>query len=570
MLPFLITISLLSATAFAIQSTSARGPSNKTPRVKIKNGTYEGVHSNGYNQDFFLGVPYALPPVGDLRFRNPRSLNESWAGAHKVDQLSPECVGYGASQMGYEVSEDCLYLNVIRPSGYENKKLPVAVWIHGGAFTQGGGSDLRYNLSFIVERSVQIGHPIIGVSINYRLSAWGFLNSKELFGSGESNMGLRDQRLSLHWIQENIAAFGGDPKKVTLWGQSAGGASVGAQILAFNGRNDHLFRGAVMESGGPVALNGESALSDELYGSLLKQTGCDTTSGALGCLRKLPFESLNAVINTTALSGSWWPKIDGDFVARHSSEQLADGSFVKVPIIVGANTDEGTSFAPKGINTTAGFRANLESSLDADFVTKILEAYPDKSNEAILPNLAPNWNPPSDYGTQYRRVATYYGDKFMVASRRLTAQVWAKHNLPAYSYRFNAIPAWATYLDGATHFVEVAFAMLNLEGVGYMPVRKPPFQGLAESYRDLARLMSGDWVKFVATGDPNGWKGRETSMSTLGKVVPAWPRYATRKRNEAPKNFLYNGNVTSSVELDNWRVEGIALINDASLDQYDR
>lgn len=445
----------------------------------------------------------------------------------------------------------------------------MAVWIHGGAFTQGGGSDLRYNLSFLVQRSEQIGYPVIGVSMNYRLSAWGFLDSAELFASGESNMGLRDQRLSLHWIRENVAAFGGDPDKVTIWGQSAGGASVGAQVLAFDGRDDGLFRGAIMESGGPVALYEESS-SDDLYNSLLEQTGCDTASSALSCLRELPYAALNAAINTTALSGAWWPKIDGDFVARHSSAQLADGAFVKVPIIVGATTDEGTSFAPKGINTTAEFRADLESSLDADFVTKLLEAYPENSNENILPNQALDWVPPAAYGAQFRRVATYYGDKYMIAPRRLTAQVWTKHDLPTWSYRFNAIPAWATYVDGATHFVDVAFAMLNLDGVGYMPVRTPPFQGLAESYRDLARLMSGDWVKFVATGDPNGWEGRERAMATLGKKVPAWPRYGESKGGRGPVNFLYNGNVTGSVELDDWRGKGIALINDANLDQYDR
>lgn len=133
-------------------------------------------------------------------------------------------------QTFYNQSEDCLYLNVVRPAGFEQKQLPVGFWIHGGGFVNGGGGDQRYNLSFIVEQSVKIGKPIIGVSVNYRLSAWGFLHSNEVVGEGITNLGLRDQRIALHWVQENIAAFGGDPRKVTIFGESAGAASVGFQV----------------------------------------------------------------------------------------------------------------------------------------------------------------------------------------------------------------------------------------------------------------------------------------------------------------------------------------------------
>ncbi|KAM0425945.1 hypothetical protein ACHAPT_008884 [Fusarium lateritium] len=544
-------------------------PHNTPPVAVIKNGSYQGVHSPKYGQDFFLSIPYAQAPVGELRFRNPRPYNENWDGKRQADKYSPACVGYGPSQIGYNTSEDCLYLNVVRPSGYEKKKLPVAVWIHGGGYVQGSGVDLRYNLSFIVEQSVKIGHPIVAVSLNYRLSAWGFLNSAESFKLGDSNMGLRDQRLSLHWVHENIAAFGGDPSKVTIWGQSAGAASVGAQILAYNGRNDGLFRAAIMESGTPLALGSQSILAEGSYKLLLEKTGCNT----IKCLRGLPFEDLNGALNTTALSSGWTPKIDGDFVARHSSKQLADGHFVKVSIIVGATTDEGTSFSPKGINTTDEFRKAIENSsppISSSFAQKILEAYPEESREQILPNLAVDWVPPASYGKQYRRTATYYGDVMMVAPRRLAAETWAKHNLPVYSFRFNAIPSWATFPDGATHFVEVAFAMLNLEGTGYPPVRTPPFEGLPKSYRELSTLMASDWIKFIATGNPNGWKGRENAVPSLGKPIPQWPGYKEAKGHGAPENFLYQGNVTITVESDTWRSKGIVLLNSANLDVYDR
>ncbi|CEF76183.1 hypothetical protein FGSG_10713 [Fusarium graminearum PH-1] len=528
-----------------------------TPFATVKNGTYRGVHSNDYKQDFFLGIPFAKPPVGDLRFRNPRSYDTTWKGTRDANKYSPACVGYG----------DCLYLNVIRPSGHYNEKLPVAVWIHGGGYYQGSGVDLRYNLTFIVEQSVKIGHPIIAVNINYRLGAFGFLNSAEAFETGDSNMGFRDQRLSLHWIHENIAAFGGDPSKVTIWGQSAGAASVGAQILAYNGRDDKLFRSAILQSGAPISLASQSDLSEDLYKLLLKNTSCSS----LECLRSLPFVDLNKALNSTAFSG-WNPKIDGDFVARHSSQQLRDGAFVKVPIIIGATTDEGTSFSKLGINTTAQFIAAIENSsppINKYFARKIAKAYPEQSRDQVLHNLASDWVPPPNYGKQFRRAATYYGDVNMVAPRRLAAEVWADKGLPVYSYRFDAIPAWATFIQGATHFVDVAFSMINLNGTGYAPIRKPPFLGLPESYRDLARLMSGDFAKFMATGDPNGWEGRKDSMKSLGKPIPAWPVYKTRGHS-FPQNFVYQGNLSSTVEKDGWRRNSIALLNSVNMDVYDR
>jgi carboxylesterase type B len=127
-----------------------------------------------------------------------------------------QCYGYSSDQWNYAVSEDCLYINVIRPSGHEGQKMPVAFWIHGGGFAAGGGVDQRYNASFMVQNSVNIGKPIIVVNFNYRLSAWGFLSSNEIAGVGQTNLGLRDQRLALQWTQENIAAFGGEPHMFLL------------------------------------------------------------------------------------------------------------------------------------------------------------------------------------------------------------------------------------------------------------------------------------------------------------------------------------------------------------------
>lgn len=234
-------------------------PSCTEPKVKVVNGSYSGMHSREYKQDFFLGMPFAkvcsfrpfrLPLWHSTRSREEQadaqkppkrftvaeSLDEKWDGVRDAKEYSRHCIGFGADSEPYELSEDCLYINVIRPEGLnDTADLPVAFWIHGGGLFGGGAPDVRYNLSFIVQQSVEMGTPMIGVSTNYRLSAFGFLNSKEAVDAGIANMGFRDQRLALQWVQENIAAFGGSPDKVTIWGESAGAESVTAQVLAYNG-----------------------------------------------------------------------------------------------------------------------------------------------------------------------------------------------------------------------------------------------------------------------------------------------------------------------------------------------
>jgi len=170
--------------------------------------------------------------------------------------------------------------------------------------------------------------------------------------------------MALQWIQENIHAFGGDPKKVTIWGESAGGMSVGYHLTAYGGRDDHLFRGAIMESGGSIS-PGPANYSDyqALYDSIVDQVNCSDAVDTLQCLREVPFEKLNSVLNGTDGSSKYnfGPVVDGDFLKNWGSVQLNKGQFVKVPIISGTNTDEGTAFGPQGINTTEQFYDYLTS-----------------------------------------------------------------------------------------------------------------------------------------------------------------------------------------------------------------
>ena len=333
-------------------------------------------------------------------------------------------------------------------------------------------------MSFMIQNSVQIGKPIIGVSINYRLSAWGFLSSDEILGEGSTNMGLRDQRLAMHWVQENIEAFGGDKERVTIQGESAGAASVGSHLVAYNGRDDKLFRGAIMESGNPIAYGSyNGSYSQPIYDYIVKGVNCSQALNTLSCLRSTSYTALNAIINGTTftISGAFQPAIDGDFLQRYGSIQLQEGDFVKVPIIDGANSDEGTAFSPQGVNTTQDLENFLEASYDlpTQFLDDLIAAYPNEEGYLVPVELPASYVPGAPYGARYRTSAAIYGDLVFIAPRRRTVETWARFGVPAYSYRFNAIPAGIPQDVGVTHFQDVSFVFYNLEGVGYIPAAEP-------------------------------------------------------------------------------------------------
>jgi carboxylesterase type B len=352
-----------------------------------------------------------------------------------------------------------------------------------------------------------ISKPIIGISLNYRLSSFGFLWSQEVKDHGTGNLGLRDQRLALHWIQENISAFGGDPKKVTLWGESSGGYSIGKQIIAYGGRDDGLFRGAIMQSGflgenWPYGIGNADEYNEALYQELIARTGCVGQPSSLECLRALPLEELNRAQNssTTEMFGPWVIAIDGDFLQELGSLAMKNGRFVKIPILLGTNTDEGTSAAPrKGIDTNTEFEAAVAlGGIDAATIQIITQLYP--NIDAI--GIPKSYHPSPDIvglGKQYKRSAAFFGDAVEHAPRRLTSISWSKHNQKAYTFRWNIIANGVPDYVGATHFAEIPWVFGNLDGVGY---DTNPF-GDSQRYREISKLMNGMWISFVVDQDPN-------------------------------------------------------------------
>ena len=563
------------STLFGLWSATA------APTVQVRNGTYEGLSSPQYGEEYFLGMPYAQPPTGDLRFRVPQSLNTSWAGSRQATQYSPECIGYGSDQwvLGNDISEDCLTINVVRPQGVQaNSGLPVAFWIHGGGFFEGGGSDPRYNLSFIVHQSIQLGKPMIGVSINYRLAEWGFLYSQEVANAGATNLGLRDQRLALHWVQENIAAFGGDPNRVTIWGESAGAFSVAMHLVAYGGRDDSLFRAGIQESGG-AALGARIptiSSSQPFYDAVVNATNCTGSADTLACLRTIPTDSLSAIFNSSVTQGiSISPVTDEDFLQSSGTKALRQGQFVKVPLLIGTNFDEGASFGQKGINTTQQF-LNYVQSQGPDNATALTIAavYPDIP-EIGIPATLQGRPPPANLslGYQYKRSAAYGGDYVMHATRRMTTQMWAQYNQSAYSYHFNVVVNGQTYLTGSPHFQEVAFVFDNVNGDGYINVvAVNPFENEPSTFPQLANIMSRMWVSFVTDLTPNNNGGKFVSGDTLYIVrlqrlilcntvsSVDWPVYDL----DNPQNIVFDVNATNLAyaEPDIFRAEGIQYISD--------
>lgn len=382
--------------------------------------------------------------------------------------------------------------------------------------------------------------------MNYRLGVWGFLNTPLIHAEGSSNAGLLDQRLALRWVQENIASFNGDPKRVTVWGESAGAQSIGLHLHSYDGRNDNLFRAAILESGGPVGapLN-PLPFYNVATENLTRTVGCPiswTSAAQLTCLRNITSDQLYKSNYTV----TWNPIVDGDFLTDYPSNLGAEGKFIKVPLITGANSDEGASFSVKGLNTTNDVYNSLfywrNYALSPPSIKKLLDLYP--NNPSIEPPYADHSNTtyPS-YGLQWRRSAAIGGDLVMIAQRRKMCEQYTSADQTVYSYRFDT-PLWnATTPIYIKHFDNVVFSFQNISGaLGPLPKY--------ESYSELSHSIGKAYANFVGTLDPNGVGGGNQSG------LPYWPEWKDAER----VNVVLNSN-GSFIEPDMFREEGISFIN---------
>ena len=500
----------------------------------IANGTVWGGQY-GY-VEYFNQIPYAQPPIGDLRLRPPRSLNTTF-GNGMIDgtTLFPKsCPQFYLQtdnlndlpattlaiifnspyyQAAFNVGEDCLHVNIVRPTGsYAGAKLPVAVWIYGGGFEQ--GSTLLYNAAHLVQKSVLIGSPMIFVAVNYRVGGFGFMAGKELAAEKSTNLGLRDQRLALQWVQENIEGFGGDPSKVTIWGESAGAVSVFDHTIVNGG--DHLykgkplFRGAIMNSGSVVPADSvTSTQAQTIYNQVVAAAGCAGQPDTLACLRKADYtillnamNSVPALIGYRALDLSYLPRPDPSDKFFPISPELAiqRGRYAKVPIIIGDQEDEGTLFAlfQSNLTTTDQLIDYIASCFPAlkdakRIVTGLVNTYPEDLGYSGSPF---NTALQNNFYPQFKRLAAILGDVSMTLARRVYLSRVAASQ-PCWSYLSSYL--YGTPYLGTYHASDIQYMF------GYLGDNLP------------TTTIQKYLISFISLADPNG----------LGTVQPTpyWPQW---------------------------------------------
>ncbi|PBK90022.1 sterol esterase [Armillaria gallica] len=422
---------------------------NGDPTANLSYGIFQGYYSG--NLSVFLGVPFASPPLGSLRFAPPQApaevdgiQNATSFGAACPQQLStiPDVLPFEISRGSpSNESEDCLTVNVWAPTN-ASKPLPVVMWIYGGGFETGYTE--AYDASDLVERSLILNEPVVFVSANYRVNAFGFLGGQEVQDAGLSNVGLRDQRFAMQWIQSYISIFGGDPARVTLWGESAGAISVGLHLLYNGGTTEGLFRGVFMESGAPWTTRNIS-YGQPSFDRIAHETGCNTSDSVIDCLRDVPYDTLMAAINTlpsvfdySSLNLAFQPYNDGLLLDQNAQKAVQQGRFAHVPIVTGSCADEGTFFSLGSTNITT----------DSEFLGYVNTVYfPELSSERMnnLSSAYPN-DPAqgSPFGSgynytltpEYKRIAAFNGDYSFQAPRRHFLEV-ASTTQPAWAYLYS-------------------------------------------------------------------------------------------------------------------------------------
>lgn len=417
----------------------------------------------------FNGIPFAQPPIGPLRLKPPQPLTSPMGTMASVllPKACPQMFFSTSNESGVpsEVlgllldtplfqtvtnsGENCLTVNVQRPIGTTAAdKLPVLFWIFGGGFEL--GSTEMYDGASMVQESIADGMPIVWVAVNYRVGGFGFMPGKEILADGSSNLGLLDQRLGLQWVQDNIAAFGGDPTKVTIWGESAGSISVLDQMAMYDGdityKGSPLFRGAIMDSGSVVpAAPVDCPKGQVVYDTVVAAGGCSTAADTLECLRGLSYEAFlgaaNAVpglLSYSSIALSYLPRPDGVVLTESPDLLIAAGKYAAVPLIIGDQEDEGTIFAL--------FQSNITTS--AELVTYLQTYFFNEATIAEITALVATYpSNPSDgspFGTsifyelypEFKRLAAILGDLTFTLTRRLFLQTHtALHpTMPAWSY----------------------------------------------------------------------------------------------------------------------------------------
>jgi para-nitrobenzyl esterase len=494
-------------------------------RVKTANGVIESTAAPKDGVRSFKGIPFAQPPVGDLRWREPQPV-KNWTGARNADDFGPACMQRLSPGADYwirakSMSEDCLYLNVWTPARSGSDRLPVLVYIFGGGFQNGDGSEPRYDGESMARKG------IVAVSINYRTNVFGFFSHPELTKESphhaSGNQGLLDQTAALRWVQQNIAAFGGNPKRVTIAGESAGSISVSALMASPLSKN--LMAGAIGESGAMITSLPPRPLADTEKDGVAfgERAGAPT----LAALRALSAEKIQEVLAPPAGAGApggrgapgaprtpslrFSTTLDGYFLPKTLAEIYEAGQQAKIPLLAGTNSEEQGARSVLGQSepTVENFAAAIRKLYpdDADAVLKVyapttpdevLQAATDLASARFISHSTWKWTE-LQMKTGGKPVYRYFYAR--VRPRYLGMPGRAAPQAPA-GGRAGMTPSAPR---GAAHSAEIQYAMGNLD--------------LDNRYawepddRKVSETMQGYFVNFIKTGNPNG------------PGLPNWPAY---------------------------------------------
>jgi para-nitrobenzyl esterase len=476
-------------------ATVAALPAQAAP-VKVAQGQLEGTEEPGMR--VFRGIPFAAPPVGALRWHEPQPA-ASWSGIRRADQFGPACAQgrvEADGKLGANVSEDCLYLNVWTPAK-TGERLPVLVWIYGGGFAGGRTSDPMFDGAALASKGV------VYVSVAYRVGVMGFLAHPELSAenrkmhgvAASGNYGLLDMVASLRWIKQNIAAFGGDPNKVTIWGESAGAMAV--SMLTVSPQAKGLFHGAISDSGGSFgAVRTPTAPGENLPPLAIAEQGGVLLAGKLGAstLAALRAKSTGEVMNQArGVAGVGWPVLDGWVIPDDAYVLYKQGKYHDTPILVGINSDEGASFSRT--DDPAQFQADTRVRF-GPMADRILKAYPADAKGSI------------------KQAAR---DVMREASFGWHTWVWAKlqnerGGSPAYVFYMDQRPPYPADsrnadVAGVPHGAELPYVFQKLE------LTKLPW---TDADRRISDAMGTYWTNFAKTGNPNG------------PGLPRWPQFTAK------------------------------------------